>query len=224
MEGGRVQSCHFCEQSEPAYNPSRLVDTPLTQTDSFVSWASLGALVEGWVLALPRRHHLNLGELGSDEVRNFEEFCADLSRSVSSVYKSPVYEFEHGATFRGSAVGCSIDHAHLHLVPVSLDLRRLAVERAPSLLWESVDSVAEARMKCAPGESYLYLREPGGQRYAAHGKNIPSQFFRQLIAQELDLGEPFWRRDSRLTTSNNTVLRLLEATGRAHSGFVSLGT
>ena len=210
-----MHDCSFCKQASRGYVPSRPVDLPLTGTTSFVSWASLGALVEGWVLVVPRHHFLNLGALPDEQIGKFEEFVSGTRDLVATAYNSPVYQFEHGGTTPGSAVGCSVDHAHMHIVPTSLDLLRLAKMHASHLRWLPVEGPSEARSICSDGESYLYLKQPDGRSYATVGTELPSQFFRQIIAKELDLGEPYWRIDERIHTSNQTAWTLLRAAGSA---------
>ena len=40
---------------------------------------------------------------------------------------TPVTMFEHGASHTGSIMGCGVDHAHVHLVPLDFNLAEEAV-------------------------------------------------------------------------------------------------
>src|ERR1700712_4321803 len=60
-------------------------DTPILQSEHFVALPSLGALVPGWVLILPRSHFLNLARLPAELQADFDAFRRTVRTSVQEV-------------------------------------------------------------------------------------------------------------------------------------------
>lgn len=107
--------------------PTEICDRPVANSEHFIVLPSLGALVPGWVLVVPRRPILNLGALNEIERADLDALVHYLRNVLSSV-TNDVFEFEHGPQDRDSSVGCGVDQAHLHLVPLPFDLLSAALE------------------------------------------------------------------------------------------------
>src|SRR3954469_4672155 len=98
------------------YSATRdLWDTPIFESKSFIAVPSVGALVPGWLLVVPRLEILSFVQLSRALFPEFEEFVAEVAKTLEPNY-GPVSLFEHGASKKTSAVGCGVDYAHLHLV------------------------------------------------------------------------------------------------------------
>ena len=54
--------------------PNTLWNTEVEQTESFAVLPSLGSLVPGWVLVIPRRPLINLSSLAENEKAELEHF------------------------------------------------------------------------------------------------------------------------------------------------------
>lgn len=77
---------------------------------------SLGQIVEGYCLILPKRQVLNLSLLHRDEKKDMLQMANSLNQVLSRIY-GPTIVFEQGATENRDSVGCGVDRAHLHIVP-----------------------------------------------------------------------------------------------------------
>lgn len=176
-EDASEAACRFCRHLSHETPPS--ADwTPVYETERFVAVPSIGALVPGWLLVLPTSHALNLAQLGQGVEEEIESIARQWEELVG-----PVTWFEHGPHAPGSAVGCSIDHAHMHLVPLGgFDLLSGIRDLVPDLAFEGVPGLVSAQAAIESGESYLYLRTPHFGSSLARSQNIPSQAFRRVIA------------------------------------------
>jgi len=58
--------CRMCANLN-APTLHRIWDRPLLGSDHFVAIPSLGSLVRGWLLVVPRCHYLNLAKLPNEE-------------------------------------------------------------------------------------------------------------------------------------------------------------
>jgi diadenosine tetraphosphate (Ap4A) HIT family hydrolase len=111
-------------------HPSEVWNKPLLESDHFVVLPSLGSLVPGWVLVIPKQHYLCIGALPQSLFPEFQRVKKEIVKLIASQFGDPCL-FEHGPSSPGLKVGCSVDHAHLHVVPFSGDLARLTASFMP---------------------------------------------------------------------------------------------
>ena len=110
----RMKTCCLCSAlASPTTRP--VWDIPVLESSNFVVLPSLGSLLEGWLLLVPREHYVSMGALPVAIAPEMEEMKAQLGEQVRSRF-GEVCVFEHGPAFASRKVGCSVDHAHLHIV------------------------------------------------------------------------------------------------------------
>lgn len=198
--------CIFC--SHVATEATRISETSLFESEHFVAWPSLGALVEGWLILVPKGHLLSLAELPAYLRPEFIDFRLEVETAVERFY-GPVSSFEHGPSAPSSTAGCGIDHAHLHLVPTRADLLPFAQDLTPrDATWRSVSSIWEARSDIKTGRSYIYLQQPDAVQWISSAVSIPSQLMRRAIARSLGQPEHYdWQQNPEHAIVNATVRR-----------------
>ena len=178
---------------------------PLYETSNFFVLPSLGSLVAGWLLIVPKKHFLCMGAL-SPELR---QELDDLKQRVGAVLRrqyGPASVFEHGPSRTNHSIGCSVDHAHLHLVPIPFDL----VDAARLYMPVDAEWAAATLVDCcaafANGNDYLYLEQPIGSGLIAVHSNFGSQIFRKAIAGRLGKSGRFnWREYPEVDVIARTV-------------------
>jgi diadenosine tetraphosphate (Ap4A) HIT family hydrolase len=110
-------SCRFCVLPDR----DRIID----DDSSVASMLSLGPIVEGYTLVLPRQHHACVGEIPLGLRDAFLSQVHKVSQALELHY-GKLIAFEHGrATCAAGAPATHCHHAHLHLVPTSVDLVEL---------------------------------------------------------------------------------------------------
>jgi ATP adenylyltransferase len=214
------RQCPYCDGvfAVSTGSGSPVWDHVLWANESVVVIPTRGALVEGWLLAIPREHVLASRELSgvqADDLRTAVEWAKiALGRHYGSVAV-----FEHGAARPGTVVGCGVDHAHIHVVPLDFDLvdaarnhpigNRLDWERFPS--WEAVYSSVRQT------QPYLAVQTDGPDVWVGRG-DIPSQFFRRIIASEIGRPDAFdWRDDPRTDQAQRTIVQLTRGSDHTDS-------
>lgn len=183
-----MDTCRFCNIANGINKGERTVDTILTQTNDYFAISSIGALVEGWTLIVPRKHCCSMKNLYED--KEFAEFANKVITALRECY-GPVIAFEHGPNREGSATSCGTDHAHIHLVPYSSLATRL---NAMEMEWEPC-CVSEVKEKVGDAE-YLFYVDVADTWEKSQGKvhileKPVSQFFRKVIADDLGIGEKY---------------------------------
>jgi ATP adenylyltransferase len=166
-------------------------------------------MVEGWLLIVPRRHCLSIATLPQVDRRELISLVESLRALLTTEFGTHVVTFEHGASRVGQGVGCSVDHAHMHIVPTNLDLLSSA-RRFRHLDWHSSEGLLSLDEK-AGDEPYLFLQEQSGMNWIGSG-DIPSQLFRRIIAELRDDASSWnWRENPRLDTVAATQRRVSQA-------------
>lgn len=188
-----MSACCFCS----SFVSAELTDSwnkPLLESSNFVVVPSLGSLVEGWVLIVPKKHFICIGALSDGLLNEMENVKSDVSSHLGRLY-GDLCLFEHGPSMASRSVGCGVDHAHLHIVPLNFDLVNAAIPFLPDegVSWRRADS-GSCRAAYKNGLDYLYVEQPlTGGRIATHS-NFGSQVFRKAIASVLNIPEKFsWR-------------------------------
>lgn len=189
--------CRFCaiQQTEPTVLAA--------EAGSVVP--SHGSLVEGWTLIVPTSHVLSLAELGDDDWNRFAKLVNDVRRLVVQEYGESVL-FEHGSAGIGRPAGCGVDHAHLHVVPISLDIRRAVVALGADFATMSWEPAGE-RPQAPPGVDYIYISDQSGS-WITFADSLPGQVIRRAIASHLRAPQWDWRADHHLEVSARTLNRL----------------
>lgn len=190
-------------------------DEIIYESENFVAVPTRGALIEGWLLIVPRAHHFCIGEFGPELFAEFQLFRREVQGAIETTYGGSV-AFEHGPASSQRPAGCGVDHAHLHIVPWHGSFAGAVREHgSPKFAWRSVTGCEALRAFHDRGEDYLYFEESDGNAFATSGP-IPSQYFRRIVASELGESELFdWKTHSGINTVRATLAELGTACRRA---------
>jgi ATP adenylyltransferase len=201
------EACPFCVGQ---CSDGHWRERPVLESDLFVAWVSKGALVEGHLLVIPKAHVLNLRAMSPQMRSELPAFLASVAIQVEASY-GPVCMFEHGPTRHGSTAGCSIDHAHMHVLPWAQSLIEAAQTDYRQFEWRPVTSL-EGVLDEPATDPYLFVRDGDGEMALASHPDIPSQALRRTIAAGLGREEEWdWKTHPRSGTVQRTVRRLVGA-------------
>lgn len=198
------KACRFCNIVGGKYLYEG-IDEPFASNNGFIAVASIGAMVEGWSLVIPKEHQLSLRNVYGNP--GFEDFMGIVFPSLSHLY-GPLIAFEHGSNKEGSITACGTDHAHLHLVPFRESL-------TPELQNSGMQWVqchpSEILLRAGKSEYLFYCELESVKGWLnpigyLHVLERPiSQFFRHLIAQRNGHSEiSDYRRFPHLDTARQT--------------------
>lgn len=164
----------------------------LYETDNFVVAPTLGSLVEGWLLVISKKHFVSMGEMPEDLIIEMLNLVHFLKESLFGSFNNFTI-FEHGPFVEGLSIGCGIDHAHMHLVP--LDFSLVEKTRNNSLFngsfWINTDAFETAKSFYNQKKSYIYICEPNGKSVFCLPQDIPCQSLRRIIASELGISSKY---------------------------------
>lgn len=161
--------------------PRPVFDREVAETEHFVVLPTLGSLVPGWLLVVPRRAMPNLSHLTVTERDGLEALVGQLSEQAAT-FSSTVFYFEHGGV-AGSSISCGVDQAHLHIAPLPFDLITAAAMQR-DVRWDRTSATRLSAIELRHSE---YLMVGSQDRPALVGRPLQptSQWFRRLIASHL---------------------------------------
>jgi diadenosine tetraphosphate (Ap4A) HIT family hydrolase len=166
----------------------------LFETENFVVLPSLGSLIEGWLLVVPKKHVINLSLLEKIQYVELENIVSNLEYCLGSFYGNCVL-FEHGPRYLGSKAGCGVDYAHLHILPTKFDLM-IGINKFLNIEynWLELSKLSEIASFKNRSKDYLYYRNQNGKHFITLSSQIPSQLFRQVLAYYLNTPEKYdWK-------------------------------
>src|SRR5262249_38676442 len=85
---------------------------------------SLGSLVPGWLLVVPRVEALTIRDLPAHERAELLSLARAMAGAGMGIQP---YVFEHGPSKASTSMGCGVDQAHLHTVGLNRDLLSAAL-------------------------------------------------------------------------------------------------
>lgn len=202
IEGGTTNSFHdrYGENLD-----SRIAGS----SRNFVVMPSLGQIVPGYVIILPKRHELSLARLSLNELHELGDMVDHVRLMLDEHYSTPVL-FEHGMKGVESNNGCGVYHAHLNAVPLvdSVDLIDVSRFRRISGL-EGLLDFAET--------SYLYFADQRGSHFVKMIEKLPSQWMRRALASAVGVQDWDWRhagQEEELVETLRTMKRTWEDRSR----------
>ena len=188
----RAASSSQCVLCSSIAEPRFAWDQPVLESKSFVAVPSLGSLVAGWLLIVPRRHFISTGAFQLDLLEELLEFKEEVCSRLSAHY-GEICAFEHGPSAVKRQVGCGVDDAHIHVVPLNCDLVEAAKPYVPDVEWRQAQW-SDCRRAVAQRLDYLFVEQPVGRGRIAVAEEFGSQIFRRAIDSIIGRPEEFnWR-------------------------------
>lgn len=186
--------CRFC-------GPAGAIELIDRTNDGLAALASYGAFVPGWTLVVPPRHVSASSALTPAEWDALDSFTRQIQATVEERI-GPAVVFEHGAASFNRSAGCGVDHAHLHVVPLDLDLRTAVASLGGEFAhydWQPCDE----RPHSVDERDYIWLRDRSGG-WVHHTRSQPSQVVRRAIARVLGIEDWDWKSNYRLQVVSET--------------------
>ncbi len=202
-----TDNCRFCsiQKGEKVFD---IIDAPILENENYYLLSSVGALVEGWCLVIPKEHQYSMKDhYLKKEFYAFINECIDVIKRTYSVEK--VIVFEHGANKFGSMTACGTNHCHIHIVPLKESLiKDIKDELAFEILTFGQLSTYVKESEYLLYADTTHLSE-NTQCYTHILKEPTSQFFRRVIAKKIGCPDRYnYKEYNNIDISNATFKTL----------------
>lgn len=180
-------------------------DVVVHETDRFAVLPSVGSLVPGWLLVVPKRPASCFAELHEAERAELPTVLEAIERLYP---KSGLRWnlFEHGGQ-PGSRIGCGVDQAHLHVVPLDFDLCKVSLLRG-DVKWMPAPKIERLSTEDARGKEYLFAQTLETSLIGTCAQPT-SQWFRRLIAEQIGVPNEWdYRHFPRMEVMSETIEKL----------------
>jgi diadenosine tetraphosphate (Ap4A) HIT family hydrolase len=183
----------------------------LLESRGFATVPSLGPLAPGHVLLCPKVHVGSFARLPESDDAECEEAKRRLRALLREAYGCEVHLFEHG-TALGGRPPCTVDHAHLHFVPLP---PTFAVRVGDREDWQAFDGSPAGLRRLTQGLEYILYEAPDGAARVRVGGAVSfeSQSMRKAIAIGLGSAALWNWRDRPDARSADETWRRLAALG-----------
>lgn len=192
-----MHKCLFCMHDgynyhKKIFGANHIESFLLYKTDNFVVVPDIAPLTEGHMLIIPINHIMCCGDAIQKYPEEFIELKSLITRALKMAYGSCIF-FEHGAVHNLRA-GNSIDHAHLHCLPATVDILN---NDNNSKKWQKLDSFLDLRTISSQNTAYLFFENASGiqsiHKLESPQPPLPSQYLRKAIAEKLGIVQWNWR-------------------------------
>ena len=149
----------------------------LDETDNFIVIPSIGSLVPGWLMVVPKRFYINSLSYPRDV---YQEYVYILEKTRKIIFKKYATWtiFENGSVKKAS-IGCGVNYAHTHILPLEFNLIATVDENIGSYSSEHTSYHPFVYVKNMYSEKYFFVEDK------------ESQFIRKIIAHNLQIDDKY---------------------------------
>jgi hypothetical protein len=192
-------------------------DRPLLTASKWIVAPTLGAIIPGWLLAIPRRPALNFSQWATDEAERPETILQQLREHLGLSSREVIW-FEHGPVQNGTIIGCGLDHAHIHVLikpSFSFELFEATARSLSDLDWKR-SPAEEGYAGLSDCHSYLIAGSGESVLTALNVEKAGSQFFRRVVSKLAAEAGWDYRRHPHAKNISQTIstFRSLESAAR----------
>ncbi len=181
------KDCLFCSKfgNEPKDSRHPYFDFVIWENENFVVVPAKGSFVTGYLIIITKKHLLSMANLPDNLLLELSQIKSHIRKILSRLFTRPVF-FEHGDVCATEKAGGCIKHAHMHCLPLELDVFPRLMK---SYKHSKIKSFEEIRKNGLENKSYIYFENQFQDKYIlSQGKvAMPSQYLRRVIAEELDM-------------------------------------
>ena len=181
---GEHLECVYCQTLLNAnYLPQNPWDYVIESGTNYVIVPSKGALLPGWLLVVGTKHHLSRASMALHEFADFEVGIQQACAIVQPKF-GPATVFESGPSYKGTSIGCGIDHVHVHVLPLQFSLADATRRIFTDINWVIWNEFRQLQDLHTLGEPYYFIKEPDREPLYTVPTVRSSQLLRKVIAAE----------------------------------------
>lgn len=180
----------------------------MLETDNWYVIPTMGSLTVGYVLLVAKEHYLSLANLSAELLLEMLKLKQKVEDIIFKHLGKNCIAFEHGVTNAYSSGANSVDHIHLHIVPVEKPMWDSVLQTMPKAAYVVTDSfiTLHEQWQVQMPNSYLLFQDIDQKiHYLSDASNMPSQLFRKCLAAHLGADCWDWRKEVYLDNLRKTL-------------------
>jgi len=185
---------------------NKLENTVIDESDNFIVLPSIGALVDGYLMIVSKKHINSMSELKENEKKEYENLLKKYRNLFKKIYNKFPIIFEHGSPVDDSDIkASSVVHAHTHIVNHKFVNEDMIIKK---LNFNKIDN-----LNCLSKEqNYIMYINPLNFCYVSYNFEPISQMMRKIIAKDLGYENKFdWKEEMFIENINSTIRKLKKA-------------
>ncbi len=193
-----MNHCIFCD-----IDNNKVENTIIDETNKFYILPSIGALVDGYVLVVSKRHLNSMSELTKSEMNEYKFIIEKYRNLFKNIYGKFPIVFEHGSPLLDSDMKAnSVVHAHTHIVNHQYIDENAIIKKLNLATIDKINNISN-------NKNYIMYMNSNGSCYVTYNFEPISQMMRKLIAKDLGFENKFdWKKEMFLNNINSTIEKL----------------
>jgi len=193
-------NCVFCN-----IDKSRPENTIIEESDNFIVLPTIGALVEGYLMIVSKKHINSMSELKENEKIEYEFLIEKYRNKFKNIYNKFPIVFEHGSPINDSDMkASSVMHAHTHIVNHKFINEESIVKNLNFKILENLNYLSKE-------QNYIMYINPENICYVSYNFEPVSQMMRKIIAKDLGYENKFdWKKEIFIENINSTIKKFTE--------------
>lgn len=193
-------NCVFCN-----IDKSRTENTIIEESDNFIVLPTIGALVDGYLIIVSKKHINSMSELKENEKIEYEILIEKYRKKFKNIYNKYPIIFEHGSPINDSDMkASSVIHAHTHIVNHKFINEESIVKNLNFKILENLNYLSKE-------QNYIMYINPENICYVSYNFEPVSQMMRKIIAKDLGYENKFdWKKETFIENINSTIKKFTE--------------
>lgn len=197
-------NCVFCN-----IDKSRTENTIIEESDNFIVLPTIGALVDGYLMIVSKKHINSMSELKENEKIEYEFLIEKYRNKFKNIYNKFPIIFEHGSPINDSDMkASSVIHAHTHIVNHKFINEESIVKNLNFKILENLNYLSKE-------QNYIMYINPENICYVSYNFEPVSQMMRKIIAKDLGYENKFdWKKEIFIENINSTIKKFTEGSDK----------
>lgn len=197
-------NCVFCN-----IDKSRPENTIIEESDNFIVLPTIGALVDGYLMIVSKKHINSMSELKENEKIEYEFLIEKYRNKFKNIYNKFPIIFEHGSPINDSDMkASSVIHAHTHIVNHKFINEESIVKNLNFKILENLNYLSKE-------QNYIMYINPENICYVSYNFEPVSQMMRKIIAKDLGYENKFdWKKEIFIENINSTIKKFTEGSDK----------
>lgn len=177
-----MKNCPFCN-----FNRKLLYNEIIEETNNFFIVPSLGSLVEGYILVVPKKHICCTSNMCDNDIEDYNKIIEKYRNLFKEIYGRYPIIFEHGTLNTSGKSASSVVHGHTHIVNHNYKNEKVILDK---LKMNKINSILDIDKN----KNYIYYKSPNGTNYITYDFKPISQIMRLYIAEDLGIKDKYnWK-------------------------------